>query len=643
MIGLGKDVKEKPASTWKVSLSWMLVVPFILQVATVVGLVGYLSYRNGQKSVEDLTDQLMDAVSKRIEQKLETYLVNARLANQINSDAVRRGDLKLDFNQPSDRQERYLWHQMKLFNNLAWITLGSEQEGSSIGIWRPGENQDLQFSISNQSTQFFGTYYTINDQGLHATLLKVERPVFDARTRPWYKEAIAAKKPIWTNIYAGFTPGTVFIAASQPLYDASGKLVGVSGTDISLLGIQAFLAQNPVSPMGKTFLIERSGLLVASSGKEPPFRVVEGQSPQRVNAFDSQSPLIKATTQSLRQQVGDFAKIQQQLKFNYMIEGRSQFVQVVPFSQKPGLEWLIVIVVPESDVMAQIHAGTQTTFWICFIALMGVIGLNALISYRMIRPIRDLSQASQKIAQGDYSDYVRVSKIRELNTLTVSFNQMSQEIQQSHRQLGDYSRSLEQKVSARTQALRIEIKQRTVAETALQAANQELQRLAYLDGLTQIANRRQFDERLYQEWGRMKRDRLPLSLILCDVDYFKQYNDTYGHQEGDDCLRKIAKAITSALRRPSDLAARYGGEEFAVLLPNTSLTGVIEIAKSVQVQINSLKLPHQSSKVSQYITASFGVASMLPNDETTSEQLLIQCDQSLYQAKLEGRDRIAHS
>jgi hypothetical protein len=208
----------------KVSLLRMLTLPFILQVVTVVGLVGYLSYRNGQRSVEDLTNQLMDATSKRIEQKLISYLASAHLANQINSNAVRRGDLKLDFNRPDPRREQYFWQHMQLFGNLTWISVGAESDGSSIGIWRPGEGQNLQFSFANKSTHYYGTYYATNEQGIHTTKLKVERPVFDARTRPWYKEAIAAKRAIWTNIYAGFTPGTVFIAASQPLYDDSNFL-----------------------------------------------------------------------------------------------------------------------------------------------------------------------------------------------------------------------------------------------------------------------------------------------------------------------------------------------------------------------------------------------------------------------------------
>lgn len=627
-------------SAQKVSLAAMLTVPFILQVVTVVGLVGYLSYRNGQRSVEDLTNQLMDTVSSRIEQKLISYLDAPRLVNQMTSDAVRRGELRLDLNHSEVQREQYLWQQMQLFPTLAWMSLGSE-DGDSAGVWRPGERKELQISLSNASTQYYGNYYLMNEEGIRTQRVKVEKPAFDPRTRPWYTSARDAKHAVWTPIYTGFTPGTIFIAASQPLYEKSGKLVGVIGTDLALSGIQQFLAQNSVSSSGQTFLIERSGQLVASSSQEPPFRLVQGQPPQRVHVRDSQTPLIRTTAQSLLGKVKDFTTIQQPQRYYFTPNGQAQFVTVLPFSRKGGLDWLIVIVVPEVDVMAQIHAGTLTTILLCLAAVMAVIFLNTWIGRGLVKPIIGLSKASQKIAQGDFSTQVRAPRIVELSTLATSFTQMSQEIQESRRQLEDYSRSLEQKVSDRTQALQQEVQFRTEAEVALQSANEELQRLAYLDGLTQIANRRKFDEQLSQEWRRLKRDRLPLSLILCDVDYFKQYNDSYGHQVGDDCLYKVAYVLAIAARRPPDLAARYGGEEFAVLLPNTSLEGAVEVAKKIQVQIKALQLPHQRSEVSQYVTVSFGVASKIPTETTTPEQFLVQADRALYQAKVEGRDRIA--
>jgi diguanylate cyclase (GGDEF)-like protein len=624
---------------WKWSLSWLLILLFVPQIVGAVGLVGYLSYRNGQKSVKDITIQKMEEVGSRVEQKLTSYLETPRFVNQMNSDAVRRGSLSLDLEKADPQRDRFLWQRMQLFDRLSWISIGTEA-GSSLGIWRPSENQALQLSASNRSNQYFGTYYAIDDRGKRIKILKVERPAFDPRTRPWYKKAIAAEQPIWTEIYAGFTPGTIFIAASQPLYDNSGKLLGVSAVDLSLLAIQTFLVDTPVSRSGHIFLFEKSGELVASSTAEKPFRTLEGQPPQRVNVLDSENQLIRATARVLQEQSGDLNKIRKLYIFDFMLDEERYFVRVLPYSKGLGLNWSIAIVVPEADVMERIHASTRTTIWLCLGALAVVIASNIAISRRLVRPIVELSRASQKIARNDFTTEVRTPRVRELFQLASSFEQMSQEIQKSRQQLEDYSLSLEQKVQDRTRSLQQEIERRAAAEEALSIANRELQKLAYIDGLTEIANRRLFDDRLSQEWRRLQRERQPLSLILCDVDYFKQYNDAYGHQSGDECLCQVAKVLDRTVHRQPDLAARYGGEEFVVLLPNTHLEGAIEVANKIRMGIKSLQMPHCRSQVSQYVTISLGVACTIPNAAATPEQLLERADLALYRAKRDGRDRI---
>lgn len=178
------------------------------------------------------------------------------------------------------------------------------------------------------------------------------------------------------------------------------------------------------------------------------------------------------------------------------------------------------------------------------------------------------------------------------------------------------------------------------AEAALIIANQQLQKIARLDGLTGIANRRHFDECLEKEWRRLTRTKSPLSLILCDVDYFKQYNDSCGHLAGDDCLREIAQTINKTVKRSADLAARYGGEEFAVILPNVSSKNAQKVAELIRTAIYQLQINHPTSKVSQYITISIGVATVIPTQVESPESLIIKADNALYQAKEKGRDRI---
>ncbi len=199
---------------------------------------------------------------------------------------------------------------------------------------------------------------------------------------------------------------------------------------------------------------------------------------------------------------------------------------------------------------------------------------------------------------------------------------------------------LHAQLKAQNARLQQEICDRLRVEAELQQANQELKRLASLDGLTRIANRRHFDERLQLEWRRLFREKSSLSLILCDIDEFKNYNDTYGHLAGDYCLRQVASAISEAVKRSGDLVARYGGEEFAVILPNTTADGAACVAEDIKQELHNLKIPHPRSCVSEYVTLSLGLSSTVPTLKNPPDALIAVADTALYEAKQQGKNRI---
>jgi len=174
----------------------------------------------------------------------------------------------------------------------------------------------------------------------------------------------------------------------------------------------------------------------------------------------------------------------------------------------------------------------------------------------------------------------------------------------------------------------------------LEIVNQELQSLATIDSLTQISNRRFFDDSLFREWKRLEREQAPLSLILADIDYFKSYNDTYGHQAGDECLKKVADVLRYHSQRPADVVARYGGEEFALILPNTDVQGAFNLALSIRSHIRSQAINHLSSQVSPFLTLSLGVATVIPQSNISPESLIAKADAALYRAKQFGRDQV---
>ena len=184
-----------------------------------------------------------------------------------------------------------------------------------------------------------------------------------------------------------------------------------------------------------------------------------------------------------------------------------------------------------------------------------------------------------------------------------------------------------------------DITERKHAETMLQLANRELERLATEDGLTKLSNRRRFDEYLNVEWRRQSRARGQISLILSDVDHFKLFNDHYGHQAGDECLKLVADAIRKKVGRPGDLIARYGGEEFAIVMPETDLRGAFQVAENIRQELAKQCIAHAQSSAAPYVTMSCGIATMVPNADNSPKTLIERADQGLYRAKEQGRNR----
>ena len=173
----------------------------------------------------------------------------------------------------------------------------------------------------------------------------------------------------------------------------------------------------------------------------------------------------------------------------------------------------------------------------------------------------------------------------------------------------------------------------------LEQANQDLHRLSHLDSLTGVANRRRFEEALDMEWRRASRAGTPLSLIMIDTDFFKPFNDAYGHQRGDDCLTLVANTLRNALNRPGDLVARYGGDEFMILIPGTDAEGAAEVAEAMRARVEGMEITHKGSPDDKVVTISLGVVTGYPTRGFSTGELIAAADEALYHAKNEGRNR----
>ena len=437
--------------TWKFPIRLVLVVPFVLQISAAVGLTGWLSLKNGQQAVNDLAAQLRAEIVARIETQLRDYLQAPRVINQINANAIELGHLD---SQDTGSLTRQFWRQRNLVDRItvSAIYFGGA-DGEFIGL---GFQNNNRWEIGRAGLSTGGNFhsYAVDDFGNPGELLEVGK-LYDPRIRPWYEKAVQESQPIWSDIYVDFKDPRLKITLAQPLYEEGENLRGVLGVDFVLSHIRDFLENIKIGKSGQTFIMERSGLLVATSVPQLPYQI-EGEQVNRIAAVDVEDFLIRESAKYLKLYFGDLAQINAPKQVAFKIKGDLKFVQVVPFSDGENLDWLIVVVVPESDFMERIQANTRTTIQLSLVALILAIGVGLITARWITHPLWQMSQASMAIANGDFERRVWVDRSDELGTLAKAFNQMSAQLKSSHEQLAEYSRSLERKVRDRTQALQAE-------------------------------------------------------------------------------------------------------------------------------------------------------------------------------------------
>jgi signal transduction histidine kinase len=421
----------------KVPLRAVLIVPFVIQIVAAVGLTGYLSLRNGQTAVNQVADELRREITNRIEERLRSYLDVPAQVNQFNADMIEQGLLDIsDLSQLDD----YLLRQIRQFDQLTSIAITTtapdyvevitfDRQAFTINVWNKAGTGILQWTIDQQG----------NRSETEAT------PTYDHRQRPWWRDTLRLDRPNWSRPFAAITPQRLIISLNQPIYNPQGEAIGVIGSDLSLLAIRDFLNSLKIGETGETFIIERDGSLIAASTSELPFRSLGEGKAERLLAIDSDDPLVRATARHLQQEFGSFHRLNQAKLEFATAEGHQQFLQVMPFQDPRGIDWLVIVVIPEADFMEQIHANTRLTLLLCAVALGAAIAFGIATAHWITKPIMQLSRASASLAKGDWDRPVDIQRSGELGVLSQAFNDMREELKQSHRQLEEYSRGLEQK------------------------------------------------------------------------------------------------------------------------------------------------------------------------------------------------------
>ncbi|MGK7933685.1 MAG: PAS domain S-box protein [Microcystaceae cyanobacterium] len=405
-----------------------LMIPFVVQILAAVGLVGLVIYRSGEQSVQEVATGLRTELTNRIIQKLDSYTTVPKRINRLNATAFAYGDIEIN------QLEGYhlLWQQMQIYQTLSYVYCSDEQ-GGFLGVGRLSDNDrsEVLLVYSNAETNFLRQDFSVDQRGNIQTKVGTLNKPYDPRVRPWYRAAKQANSSVWSEIYLSFSTLNPTVTASIPVYNREdNSLIGVCATDFFLPEeANHFLKNLEIGQTGTAFIIERTGKLVAKSSSEPLIEK-RGNTSQRLLATESSNPTIKGTAEYLNTHFKNLNEIQSSLQLDFKLNGKRQYVQVVPF-RDDNLDWLVVLTIPEADFMSKIHTSRRNAIALC----IGGLGIAVLIGMLMTRwisqPIWRVSQASDHIAQRDLNQQIQPSFIIEIDTLAKSFNSMIKQLKDS--------------------------------------------------------------------------------------------------------------------------------------------------------------------------------------------------------------------
>ncbi|MEA5619367.1 ATP-binding protein [Cronbergia sp. UHCC 0137] len=465
----------------QIPLRLVLIIPFVLQIVGAVGLVGYLSYRSGQKAVEDMAKPLMKEIGDRIHQNLANYLTKPTEITRNHAVAFQLGILNW---RDLATLEKYFWQQSEIFDNINSIAIANEQKEILI-IQRLDKNSRA-IRLRDKSTNYNWDNYLADDQGKRIKLIRRSKtydPHNDPPNNPWYKATKKAGKSLWSLNVALIKENSPNLLAVhlQPFYDRNNTFQGVLGSSVSLSELGSFLKSLKIGKTGQAFIIERNGLLIGTSTGEIPFQqgLIDPSNPnnwaknvdpnrRRLNALKSSNLLTQKITTYLKNKFTDFDDIEQTQQLNFTLNNQSYFVQVVPFQGQENLDWITVVVIPQSDFIGEIQANARWTIILCGLTLVIATGIGIVITRWITNPILSLNRASQALALGKWQNSeIKTSKIEgqsitEIATLADSFNSMAVQLQTS-------LATLEQRVQERTAELVIAKEKAEVANQAKSA------------------------------------------------------------------------------------------------------------------------------------------------------------------------------
>jgi signal transduction histidine kinase/FixJ family two-component response regulator len=449
------------AKTRLIPLRLLLIMPFVLQVLGAVGLVGYISYRSGQAGINDVASKLRSEIAHRIKDNLITFTNVPYLMAKITQADIRQGKLDIE---NTEILGKHLWSQLQLSPSLTFNSYGNKK-GEYVGANRDFKDGVIRIRIDNGKDQKHSYNYNTDNQGNRTTLHRTYPKFFPKK----YIDGLYPpnkkinNNPTWYPIYKHGTRDSLGFGVSIPIYNKKGEFDGAICADLALDQLSDFLHNLKIGNTGQAFIMERDGKLVALSNLEKPYidnsKLVYGKPVSRLSASDSKDPLVQSTANYLKTEFADFHQIKYQQEFNFLLNGKKQFLKVLPFQDGRGLDWLVVVIIPESDFMEQININNRNTILLCLLTLVIATGSGIITSNLIAQPIKNISQASQAIANGELDHQVKIKGIKELAILANSFNSMADQLQTSFA-------TLENRVAERTAELVIAKEKAEVANQA---------------------------------------------------------------------------------------------------------------------------------------------------------------------------------
>ena len=419
--------------------------------------------------------------------------------------------------------------------------------------------------------------------------------------RDYFQQARRTGTTAISDVITSKSAGMLGVVIAEPIRGNAGKMIGLLIFNLGLDNLKWYFNHVAMGDHGYAYAVNRQGQVIL----HPNQAYMESMAD-----FSGRAVVTQATS-----------------GFTGWLEYSDDDLAILAgYSHIPSVSWGLVVEQPLHFAMADVANLRSINLLVLLSSALLAILLSLWIAKTIAEAIAKLSAATVRMADGKLETRLEVETTDELGQLAASFNRMAEQLARRGEALRQAKEELEQQVAERTRELT--------------EANCELQRLSLSDALTCIGNRRFLDELLEREWRRALREQTPLSVVMLDIDYFKLFNDTYGHVAGDDCLRKVAGILTATIQRTTDFASRYGGEEFVLVLPATDEQGALTVAEKIRCRVEALAIPHEKSPLAGVVTVSIGVATIMPLRDSDAGLLMTAADQALYRAKTAGRNQV---